>query len=126
MSKDDSTWLNICYVAFALLMTYVSYKFIYTLGVQMAWIERYDEWFPSVNNIVAIALGGGAAFYLRSSGERREYHLGVISEVRKVKWPSVPDTKKMTWIVVIVVAIFSVILSAFDFVWSKLLQSILP
>ena len=126
MSKDDSTWLNICYVAFALLMTYVSYKFIYTLGVQMAWIERYDEWFPSVNNIVAIALGGGAALYLRSSGERREYHLGVISEVRKVKWPSVPDTKKMTWIVVIVVAIFSVILSAFDFVWSKLLQSILP
>jgi len=126
MSKDDSTWLNICYVAFALLMVYVSYKFIYTVGVQMAWVERYDEWFPSVNNIVAVVLGGGAAFYLASSGERREYHLGVISEVRKVKWPSVPDTKKMTWVVVVVVIFFSIVLGIFDWAWSNLLQLILP
>lgn len=126
MGKDDATWLNICYVIFAIIMAYVGFKFIATLGIQLGWTDRYDEWFPSVNNIGGLAIGAAAALWLRAAVPRREYHESAISEVRKVTWPSFEDTKKMTVIVAVVVAIFSVILAAFDILWAKVLQFILP
>jgi preprotein translocase subunit SecE len=126
MGKDDATWLNICYVLFALVAAFVGYKAISTMGVQFGWTERYDDWFPLFNNLSAIVLGAASVVWLRSSAERREYYLSAIGEVRKVTWPSLEDTKKMTIIVAVVVAIFSVILSVFDIVWAKILQLVLP
>lgn len=126
MGKDDVTWLNICYVIFAGIVAYVFYKAINTIGIQFGLAERYDSWFPLLNNIGAVVLGAVSAIWLRSDADRREYHLSAISEIRKVNWPSIDDTKKMTLIVVIVVAIFAVILAIFDIAWSKVLQTILP
>jgi len=113
MGKDDATWLNICYVLFALLAAFVWYKAIDTVGIQLGWTERYDEWFPLFNNVGAIVLGLASGLWLRASPERREYHLSAISEIRKVIWPSLEDTKKMTKIVAGVVVVFSIILSFF-------------
>lgn len=126
MTKDDATWLNICYVIFAGIVAYIGFKAIETVGVQAGWIERYDAWYPLVSRVVALVLGAGASFWLWSSKERREYHLAAIGEVRKVNWPSMPDTKRMTIVVVVVVAVFAVILAVFDIAWSKILQAILP
>jgi|TARA_B100001964_G_C14061729_1_gene521704 preprotein translocase subunit SecE len=126
MGKDDATWLNICYVVFAALSALIFYKAIYTLGLQLGWLERFDEWYSSLSNVVAILLGMSAAYWLRSSEIRRDFHLSSITEMRKVAWPSGPDTKRMTLIVVVVVAIFAVILAFFDMMWQKALQFILP
>ncbi len=126
MGKDDATWLNICYVFLAIIAAFVGFKFIATVGVQFGWTERYDDWFPLANNIGGILLGASAIFWLRFDPLRRDYHMSAISEVRKVTWPTMSDTKKKTIIVAIVVAIFSVILSIFDILWSKILQAILP
>ena len=126
MGKDDATWLNICFVAFAILVAVVSYKAIYTIGLQLGWLERYDEWYESVSNVCALLRGGGAVYWLQSSSLRRDFYLGSIGEIRKVAWPTIPDTKKMTVIVVVVVAIFAVILTFFDLIWQKLLQNLLP
>ena len=126
MGKDDATWLNISYVLFALIVGFIAYKAIAAFGIQFGWTERYDSWYPLFNNITAICLGAGTAIWLRSSLVRREFHLSAIGEVRRVSWPSVEDTKKMTLIVAVVVAIFSVILSIFDIAWAKVLQLVLP
>ncbi len=126
MGKDDATWLNICYVACMLMASYVAFKAFETLGVQFSWADRYDQWYPVVSNIGALTLGAAAVFWLRRDEERRSYHLASISEIRKVTWPTLPNTKKMTLVVVVVVAIFAVILSIFDMIWSKALQWILP
>ncbi len=125
MGKDDATWMKICYVAFAIIVTYVAYKLFETLGVQFGWGERY-EWFPVAHNVASIVVGAGTALWVYSDKDRREYHLAAVGEVRKVVWPKVPDVKKMTLIVVIVVSIFAVILTIFDVAWSKVLQFILP
>ncbi|MDD9951753.1 MAG: preprotein translocase subunit SecE [Zetaproteobacteria bacterium] len=121
MQKDDATWLNYCYIAFAVLVAYVCHKVTEMIGEQFGWVDVYD-WYPIVNSMCSLVLGAGSALWLRSDPERREYHLSAIAEVQKVAWPSYPDTKKMTSIVVVFVAIFSVILTAFDLVWSKVLQ----
>jgi preprotein translocase subunit SecE len=126
MGKDDATWLNICHGAFALLTAYVVLLALETFGSLTGWAERYDAWYPLVSRVVALGVGAAAVIGVRSSKERCEYHLATIGEVRKVTWPSMPDTKRMTIIVAVVVAIFAVILSVFDIVWGKILQSILP
>ena len=126
MNKDDATWLNICYVAFFALSAYVANKAIFTTGSYYGWVDRYDQWYPIAGQVASVLLGLFSLYILRSTQEKRDYYLATIGEVRKVTWPSLPDTKKMTTVVVIVVAIFSLILTTFDSLWSKALQTILP
>jgi preprotein translocase subunit SecE len=45
--------------------------------------------------------------------------------MRKVQWPDWENTKKLTMIVCVVVAVFSVILTVFDLAWAKLLKLLL-
>ena len=126
MGKDDKTWLNLSYLALGLLVYFVSMLAVEAVGVHYGWVERYDSWYPVVSKVSAILIGACLPLYIYSQENQREYHLSIIAELRKVKWPSFDDTKKMTIIVVVVVAIFAVILSVFDFLWTKILQMILP
>lgn len=126
MTKSDSAWLGYCYVALILVAAYVFHQAIYTLGVQTMWVEKYDEYYPIFNNLSSVALGLLTVYFYTRSKERREYHLSVIAEIRKVRWPTIDNTKKMTLIVVVVVAIFSVILFVFDSLWLWILRMFLP
>ncbi|HRO66785.1 MAG TPA: preprotein translocase subunit SecE [Pseudobdellovibrionaceae bacterium] len=49
----------------------------------------------------------------------------VVSEIRKVVWPSGKDTTAMTIVVIIFVALASLIIAAFDFLSSQLVNIIL-
>jgi preprotein translocase subunit SecE len=121
MSKDDATWLRVAYAAFGLLMYYVFYKALETVGIQTGWGERF-EWFAYAETLGGIALAVACTWYLMMDKERHDYLLASVGELRKVTWPTWADTKRMTVIVGIVVGIFAVILGAFDFVWSQILK----
>lgn len=121
MPKSDSTWLSYCYIVFGLVVAIVFNFAIHAVGNEMSWTETV-EYFKHYNNAASVALGAVLAYWLASSPERREYHLSVVGEVRKVRWPTADATRQMTIIVAIVVAIFSVILFFFDRIWLSLLQ----
>ena len=125
MTKDDLFWVNVAYVFLAVIVGYVGFRAIDTLGVQLGWSERFESWYSLLNNVGAIVIGVGAAFWMRSDAKRLEYHIAAVNETRKVSWPSGPDTKRMTIIVVVVVAIFSAILAVFDTAWAWALKLIL-
>ncbi|WP_141736299.1 preprotein translocase subunit SecE [Oligoflexus tunisiensis] len=120
MNKDDSYWLKLAYVAFAALVALAFYKAFGTLGVQLGWSDRFD-WYQPATTAASLALGVAGAYMLGSKKERHEYFLASIGELRKVTWPSMPDTRRMTMIVCVVVGIFAIILAIFDFIWSKFL-----
>lgn len=124
MTKDDIFWVNVAYVAFAVIVGYVGFRAIDSLGLEFGWAERFEGWYSVLSNVGAIAIGAASAFWLRSDSGRLEYHIAAVNEARKVSWPSGPDTKRMTIIVVCVVAIFSVILGIFDYVWAFTLKLI--
>ncbi len=126
MTKSDSAWLAYSYLALVLVVAYVFYQAIYTLGVYTMWVERYDQFYPAFSGIASATFGVLAVFAYARNEARREYHLSVIAEVRKVRWPSFENTKKMTLIVAVVVAIFSVILFVFDSIWLLVLKMFLP
>lgn len=120
MQKDDATWLRIAYVVFGLIVGYTASKAMTTVGVQTGWGDKYS-WFPAVIYISSILSAVLFVFFLAKDQERHKYFLDSIGELRKVTWPSFIDTRRMTIVVCVVVGIFSMILSAFDFVWAKML-----
>jgi len=121
VAKDDAFWLNSAYIVFLLITAFVAYRACETVGIQTGWIERLD-WFSYAAYVVSAAAGVGAAWGLRSDKERNEYFLAALGELRKVSWPSWPDTKRMTIVVCIVVGIFAVIVGVFDIFWSRILK----
>lgn len=125
MVKDDGYWVNVAYIAGFLILFYVYYQLLQSVGLTTGWLERYSSWYNIVSTLGGAVLSALSVWAYVKPAARREHHRHVIAELRKVTWPSAANTKKMTWVVVIVVAIFSVILGAFDFVWSWLLQQIL-
>lgn len=125
MPKDDNFWLNVGYIATAALFSYVLWLAAETIGIQTGWLERFDEWYNPVAGGVSVILGVAVVAYFRTSKEKNEYFLSAIAELRKVSWPSLDDTRRMTIIVCVVVAIFAVILSVFDIFWAKVLKYII-
>ena len=121
MPKDDATWLNVSYVLFGVLFYYVLTLAFGTVGVQSGWSERYEwyQWTSTGGSLVVALIG---TWGLRSNKERHEYLISAIAELRKVIWPTMDDTKKMTTIVVSVVAIFCGILTFFDMIWARILR----
>ncbi len=124
MSKDDAAWVNVAYVVFFLLSSFVLFKALETLGVQTGWSERF-EWYGPAQVGLGLLFGGALTALLRKDHERHEYFLASIGEMRKVTWPSWPDTKRMTIVVCVVVGIFAVIVSIFDLFWAKALKLLL-
>ncbi len=120
MNKDDSYWLRVSYVIFAAIVGYTAWKAFGTLGVQTGWMDRFDEWYGTAAGIGAVLVAAAATWFLASNKDRHEYFLASIGELRKVSWPSILDTRRMTTVVVIVVGIFAVILAIFDFIWAKI------
>lgn len=124
MSKDDVTWLNVGYIVFFVIVSYVAYRALETFGVQLGWIERYN-WYQFVQVLGGVLAGGVSLYSLRMNNDRHEFLLSSIAELRKVMWPTWTDTKRMTMIVCIVVGIFAVIVSIFDVIWARALRMLI-
>ncbi len=125
MKKDDAFYLRLAYLVFTCVVAYTLYKALGTLGIQTGMSERYDEIYAPISMGASIVLGLLSGYWLRRDHERHEYFLASIGEIRKVTWPSFPDTKRMTIIVCVVVAVFAAILAIFDLLWAKILGMML-
>ena len=125
MPKDDATWLNVAYAILFTLSAYIGYKALYTVGISFGWVERYDSWFPAAMTVFGLVIGAVVTFVVRRNTDRHEYYLAALGEIRKVTWPTWADTKRMTLVVVVVVAVFAVILAGFDLVWGWALKSLI-
>lgn len=125
MQKDDAFYLRLAYVIMAGIVAFTSYKALLAIGLQTGLSERYDDLFQPVSLVVALVIGALSTFILAKNKERHEYYLASIAELRKVTWPSFPDTRRLTIVVCVVVGIFAAILAAFDLIWAEVLGTIL-
>ena len=67
----------------------------------------FDYWFV-LGAVVFLATGKGR--------DTREFLAESRFELRKVVWPTRQETTRMTWVVIAVVIIISLILAGFDFI----------
>lgn len=80
---------------------------------------QLGEWGPQLRGLaVAAGLLAGTAVFLTSGKGRdvREFLSESRFELRKVVWPTRQETTRMTWVVIAVVIILSLILAGFDFI----------
>jgi len=78
-----------------------------------------------VRHGLPVLIGMAVFLGLQFNPKVRTWADEVVTEVRKVVWPSQKDTTAMTIVVLIMVAISSVIISAFDFASGMFLKWIM-
>ena len=86
---------------------------------------QLGSWAPQLRGLaVAVGLVAGTLVFLASAKGRevREFLSESRFELRKVGWPTRQETTRMTWVVIAVVVILSLILAGFDFFVQKAIQ----
>ena len=87
--------------------------------------EQLGAWGGQLRALAVIVglVAGGAVFMLTGKGRQaREFLSESRFELRKVVWPTRKDAIRMTWVVIAVVVVLSLLLGGFDFVIQKLNQ----
>jgi len=86
----------------------------------------FDGQWPGPVRMLAVALGvvAGAAVFLASGKgvQTREFLSETRFELRKVVWPTRQEAMRMTWVVIIAVIVFALVMAAYDAVIKWLLR----
>jgi preprotein translocase subunit SecE len=86
----------------------------------------FDGQWPGPVRMLAVVLGvvAGAAVFLTSGKghQTREFLYETRFELRKVVWPTRQEAMRMTWVVIIAVVLFALIMLAYDAVIKWLLR----
>ena len=117
--KDTSSAGDIAKYALALLLAVAGVVAFY-------WFE--GQW-PTAVRVLAVAGGlavGIIVFLTSAKGlQTREFLSESRFELRKVVWPTRQEAMRMTWVVMIVVVIISLLLAGFDLVIQWLIRLLL-
>ena len=113
-------YVNMSFVGLALLAWVILSEFAgWGLGLAGA---AYNPEMLGANFRLANLLGLGMAvvltFYLRRRYSTLAMEIG--NELSRVTWPTWPETRLSTIVVIIVTVIIALILGAFDYVWAQL------
>lgn len=74
----------------------------------------------TVTTAIAAVATLAAGLYVLRNPRITEFSNDVVSELRKVTWPSRKETQSATVVVIITTIIIAIILGAMDFVWLRL------
>ena len=103
------------------IVKYVVAGLLVVAGLVAYWMFK-GQW-PNPLPAIAAAAGivlGGLVFMLSAKGrDLREYLAESRFELRKVVWPTRQEAMRLTWFVMVAVAIISLILAGFDFLIQK-------
>jgi preprotein translocase subunit SecE len=73
-----------------------------------------------VSSLVGL-VGGVITFVVLFKHPRMTpFSLDVIKEIKKVTWPTIPETRAATLVVIVLVIIISLVLGLFDFIFANL------
>lgn len=120
MDNNQQKWVNLSFVAAALLLAYVSFvlatKFAVVLDMDGR-IRNLDRILMAASTVLGFALFFGLYKSKVASGFMNE----VVAEVSKVTWPGQNETLKATIAVLIAVVIAGIVLWTVDSVWVYLI-----
>ena len=124
MESQFQKWVNLSYLAAAILLAYV----VFTFGHSLASIYDLEA---RVHNIELVVRGVSAVFggllflILWRNHDANQFMNEVITELSRVTWPTQKETSSATFIVLIMVLISGVILGFLDYCWTMLVKWLL-
>lgn len=120
MDNNQQKWVNLSFVAAALLAAYV----IYVLALKFSVVLDFEGRVGSLDKIilgVSVVAGLGLFLGLNRSSVANGFMNEVVTEVSKVTWPTSNETVKATIAVLIAVTIAGVVLWLVDNLWVYLI-----
>jgi preprotein translocase subunit SecE len=107
-------WVQIAFMAFALLLLWLLDKII-----TLIW-DRFAEPTPTLVTLLAalIAVSTAVVLYRQEKVSRVAHE--IVGELTKVSWPSRKETQVSTIVVIITSVIAAIIVGSFDAAWSAI------
>ena len=81
-----------------------------------------SSWTPC--SLIGLGIAFGAAAYLWVTPKTRDVAIDIVAELRKVSWPSLPETRAATVAVIVASLIAAALLGMFDVLWQFLTDKI--
>ncbi|WP_243352089.1 preprotein translocase subunit SecE [Stenotrophomonas acidaminiphila] len=96
--------------------------FWFSTPVRAAQLGAWSGQLRALAVVVGLAAGGALFLFTAKGHQVREFLSESRFELRKVVWPTRQEAIRMTWVVIVVVIVLSLLLGGFDFVIQKLTQ----
>jgi preprotein translocase subunit SecE len=124
MENQHQKWVNLSYLAVAILFGYLVFSLTGKLvgAYDLETRIRSIDLFMRVGSVVAGAL---LFIGLYRNEKANEFMNEVVSELSKVAWPTEKETSSATMIVIVMVVISGIILGLLDYFWVQILKWIL-
>ncbi|MCC6278801.1 MAG: preprotein translocase subunit SecE [Oligoflexia bacterium] len=124
MTEDNKKIVTISFVLGAVLVGYVS-RLLLQVGAQSVSVLARWESNDYVSNFFPVLVGLAVFLALQLNSKAQEFGDSVVSELKKVTWPSKNDTGVMTIVVVITLIISGVLMGMYDAVAAYLVRLLL-
>lgn len=124
MDNNQQKWVNLSFVAAALLTAYA----VFVLSTKFSVILDFDGRIRSLDKILvggSVLLGVVLFIGLAKSAVANTFMSEVVAEVAKVTWPTTNETFKATIAVLIAVTIAGVVLWIVDSIWVYLIGRVI-
>ncbi|MBX3017448.1 MAG: preprotein translocase subunit SecE [Bdellovibrionaceae bacterium] len=124
MDKTNQKILTVAFATAGAIFGLTLSLLITALSGIFGWMANLagQDWF---RHGLPVAAGFGLFLFLQFSPKMLQWGDEVVSELRKVVWPSRKDVTAMTIVVCIMVVVSSLVISSFDFVSGYVLNNII-
>jgi preprotein translocase subunit SecE len=122
MMEDNKKAITISFVALGMLIGLVTHLLLQFFAQNFSAVARIesDELF---SNGLPVVFGALTFLVMQFNRKVVDFSDGVISELKKVVWPSRKDTTLMTVVVVITLLVSGAIVGVYDSIWAYLINS---
>ncbi len=125
MENQHQKWVNLSLVAAGVLLAYIFYELVMRLVAAYDLETRVRE-IDFVVQVGAIGLGAVTGLVFRYLVPQANQFLNeVVEELSRVTWPTQKETSSATVVVIIMVLLSGLILGAFDYLWTRVVQWVL-
>ena len=118
-----SKWVNLIFAS-VFLVAFVTFNKAFIWIWELAKLTDYSiiPGWRTLTLTTALALAGavGLTFYLYRMPNAFEYLGEVVTELRRVTWPTLDETKRSTVIVIAFTILLSGYLAVFDWIWKAI------
>ena len=121
MENQHQKWVNLSYVAVAILLGYIVSSFAVKLAGTYD-LEARVRNIELIIRVVSILVGLVVFVFLYRHDKSNQFMNEVVVELSRVTWPTQKETASATFIVMIMVLISGMVLGLLDYVWTYLLQ----
>jgi len=121
MENQYQKWVNISYLALAVLVGYV----VFSSGVRIAGTYDLESKFHNIDLILrglSVVVGGILFAILYRNAQTNTFMNEVMVELSRVTWPTQKETSNATFVVIIMVLISGMVLGFLDYFWTMLLK----